>query len=252
VLGGIALLQLLAIAASLSRTGMVVLAAMGLLWMARFRRFDILRFAIPVGAVLVFVVFFSSPEWRERMSTLTGPQAVLADSSIQTRFHQNALALEAFATNPILGVGFRNFGTWAGGRIAREEAIHNAYLMVAAEFGLLGIIPFLGLIGASYVEYSRCWRLCRSLRARGDPILQELYLLAVLLQISLVGTVVGNLFLSSLRYRISWMLYACSTIVLLLARQRAGELSAKQPVPGSAAFSPAHMMDTGPEQPVRV
>ena len=92
------------------------------------------------------------------------------------------------------------------------------------------------------------------MRARADPLLEKLFLLAVLLQISLVGTIVGNLFLNSMRYRISWVLYAGSAIVLLLARQRVRELRAEGPAPvqSPAEFRPAHMMDTGPEQPVRV
>jgi hypothetical protein len=106
---GVAVLSLTAISASLSRTGVVVLGAMAVMWMARFRRFDILRFAIPVGIVLTAAVFLSSPEWRERMGTLTDTRRAAADGPIQQRLLLNALAVEAFVENPVVGVGYAAF-----------------------------------------------------------------------------------------------------------------------------------------------
>ena len=92
--------------------------------------------------------------------------------------------------------------------------------------------------------------MCRAMRARADPMIEKLYLLAVYLQIALVGAMVGNLFLNSLRYRISWILYASSTVVMLLVRQRVKELTANDPAPSFDAvhFGALPAMDPGPKQ----
>ena len=236
---GAGLMGLAGIIASISRSGFVTVVAIFALWMVRFRRFNVLVYVVPalmIGAVGMFTV---SDAWRERMSTMLTAESRADDGSIESRYVGGGLALRAFAANPVTGVGFLRFGDWATERLRSERqsgrsggsggasghmysgvAVHNSYL--------LGIVPYLGLLGFSWFDFSRAWLFAR--RRMDDPEMRELYYVAIFFQLALFGALVDNLFLSSLRYKSIWLLMGLSTAVLTLVRRRAAQLSSEADV----------------------
>jgi O-antigen ligase len=243
ILLGMGLVILQGIIASLSRTGMVAMGGAFLLWALRFRRFDVLRYSVPVAIILGLVIAFAAPEWRERFSTMTTAEARAEDGSIQNRVIQYRVAALALASNPFVGVGLGGYERWATERRIEHgaPAVHNAYLHVMAELGLLGMVPYLMVLLLTWRDLSRAWLMARRKNARGDPELQRLYLYAVFLQIGFFGALLGNFFLDSLRYRESWILYASATVILSFVRVRVAELETEEaevvaPWPGSEAL----------------
>jgi len=256
VLIGVGLVALIGVMASLSRGGAVAVAAMLGLWVVRFRQFAKVWLVIPAAAVLGGLVLLASPEWMDRMNTMNVSKLEEADSSTRTRVVIGEFAVRAFVNDPAFGVGYGGFGPWAmkhlhslrqTGRAAEThgtevsmvgagKAIHNSYLHVAAEMGLLGLIPYLAFLGLSWLDYSRAWKLAR--RYPRDPILSKLYLYALFLQMALFAALVDNLTLSSLRYKGQWMVLALSTVVLFFTRQRIRTLSSEEDSPEGLSRAP--------------
>ena len=229
-----------AIIASVSRSGFVAVLSIFGLWMVRFRRFNVLAYVLPALLIVGVGMFSVSEAWRDRMSTMTSSEAREADGSIMSRYVVGEYAIRAFASNPITGVGFLQFGAWGAQHVRAERqagrggadgstahvqvggAIHNAYLHVAAEMGLFGLIPYMAMLAFTWFDFSRAWLLAK--RRLDDPVMKELYYVAILCQIAFFGALVDNLFLSSLRYKTIWLLFGLSTVVALLTRERMRQL----------------------------
>jgi O-antigen ligase len=225
-----------AIIASVSRSGFVAVLSIFGLWMLRFRRFNVLAYALPALLIVGVGMFAVSDAWRDRMGTMTSSEAREADGSIMSRYVVGEYAIRAFASNPITGVGFLQFGTWASTHVRAERqagrggtkggaahvnvggAVHNSYLHVAAEMGIIGLVPYLAFLGLTWFDFSRAWLLAK--RRLDDPEMKDLYYMAILGQVAFFGALVDNLFLSSLRYKSIWLLFGLSTVVALLTRER--------------------------------
>ena len=236
----VGVVALAAIVASVSRSGFVTVISIFGLWMVRFRRFNVLAYVLPALLIVGVGMFSVSDAWRDRMSTMTSSESRGADGSIMSRYVVGEYAIRAFAANPITGVGFLQFGTWASTHVRAERqagrggtqgsaahvtvrgAIHNSYLHVAAEMGTIGLIPYLVIFGLTWFDFSYAWLLAR--RRLDDPEMKDLYNMAILCQIAFFGALIDNLFLSSLRYKSIWLLLGLSTVMVLLARQRTHQL----------------------------
>ena len=241
LLGVVTLLALAAIIQSLSRSALVAVVFMFGLWVLRFRRFDVLRYVLPVGVLLGLGVTFTSPEWRERMLTMTSSEGMEGDDSIRSRFQVGEYAFRAFASNPILGIGYKRFGDWAvehrrylrhadpqSGRESEllfgGQTIHNAYLAPMAEMGLMGLVPFLAVLILSWNQFTAAWRIAK--RGRGDPELNHLYLYGVFLQLSYLAILVGGMFLHTLNWKTLWLMLGLSVVVLNLTTRRVAQVQA--------------------------
>ncbi|MFP6580713.1 MAG: O-antigen ligase family protein [Myxococcota bacterium] len=256
LLAGFFLLALMGIMASLSRSGALAAGLVIVLWMIRFRAYRFLPALVAAGVLGGFVMFFATPRWSERMGTLANVGSADADASVRTRMAVNEYAARAFVNNPIFGVGYLYFGRWGVDRIRElrqtgqadvlagtetvfvrsRVAIHNSYLHVAAEMGLLGLIPYLIFLGLAWSDYSRTWKTAK--RFPADPLISKIYLAATFLQIGLAAGLVDNLFLSSLRFKSLWVLLALSTVLQHLLRARLAELSRDPAAPGRGTSGP--------------
>ena len=261
LLVGFFLLALMGIMASLSRGGALVAGLVIALWMIRFRAYRFLPALVAAGVLGGFVMFFATPQWSERMETLANVGSADADASVRIRMVVNEYAARAFVNNPIFGVGYLYFGRWGVDRIRElrqtgqadvlagtetafvrsRVAIHNSYLHVAAEMGLLGLIPYLIFLGLAWSDYSRTWKTAK--RFPADPLISKIYLAATFLQIGLAVGLVDNLFLSSLRFKSLWVLLALSTVLQHLLRARLAELSRDPAAPGRGTSGPTFGAD---------
>jgi O-antigen ligase len=250
---GVALLAVIGIIMSLSRSAIVATAAMVGLWSVRFRRIDTLIYVIPVFLLLGLVVLLAPERFRERIESFTTEEGRAEDLSIQKRFLVNEYAVRAFASNPLVGVGMGAFGAWANAReprIGYNFSIHNAYLQVAAGQGLLGLIPYMMILTLTWRDYTRTWKVAGRAPYRSDPEMVRLGLTAIFLQISFLGILVGHVFMPSVRWKMAWLLVAVSNVVIRLASQRITEMESEATEPPSADPVLPPLDATGFAQPV--
>ncbi|MGL4563369.1 MAG: O-antigen ligase family protein [Brevinema sp.] len=117
-----------------------------------FKRFRTLRFSILLIPILIMpILSVFSTKWKE---TLTSP---LKQSTIQDRIHQNLYGFSLWKEHPITGVGLMNFRYFyddLGDPIIKKlkpghpriEFLHNIYMSMLVETGIIGLLLFLGSI----------------------------------------------------------------------------------------------------------
>jgi len=228
VFGAVIAVILLSLLQSLSRGGYVALGAMGLFYMFRFLRLRSIGLILPALFMVGVLWVGISEDVAERFGTMFGTERQLY-KSIQARLRQYDRASSTFASNPIIGIGVgrsRLPEAWGGGIKggAYVETVHNTYLLIAAEQGLLGILPFLALLFLTWRDLSRAWRIRGYPGAEEDPDLQRLSLMGAMLQVAYVGILVGGAFVAADRFKVVWMMLGVSTAVLALASQRYAEV----------------------------
>jgi O-antigen ligase len=228
--GGVAVVG---VALSLSRAAFGAAIGMWGLWMMRSRRGESIKYAAPALLLLAGVALLAPDYVVDRARSVIQPEEQHRDYSIETRTSQIVWGMRALASNPLVGVGTANFILWAreqpdGKSIA--HLIHNGYMHVAASQGLLGLVPYLMLTALAWRDYTRAWRYARPRRGprRRDRQLEELAHYAVFLQIAYFGTLIVALAHPATRAKTMWLLYALSTVVWRLARERVAELEAEQ------------------------
>jgi O-antigen ligase len=112
-----------------------------------------------------------------------------------------------FAENPIVGVGVGQFRyrmlryeyEYDRGEIEKVHTVaHNTYLEIAAEQGLVGFLPFIGILIAAYVTLGR--------QARETARVGALFLhqACLGLQASVVAVWVSAFFVSAWWFRFTW------------------------------------------------
>jgi len=119
--------------------------------------------------------------------------------------------------NPLTGVGVQCFPMAIGylradaNSIPEWQATHNSFLQVAVETGFVGFLIFLSLISISIRNFSRC----RSFKPVGsiDNNLDELMVVAGLLQLAFIGHLVAAFFLSQ-GYSLFFALFFALSAVL--------------------------------------
>ncbi len=180
---------------ALLAVGVMVVVAL-LLGLLRVR--DVVAATVAVGLGLGAVVA-SAPDLVERAFA---EKSFVAQDNVDSRFTSWTLAAEMTADHPVLGVGpggfAERYAAYDQGRSADPthlSVVHQMYLDVSSELGLVGLAVFLGLIGAGGLA---AWRG----RAGDDPGL------ATAVVVALVGVLVAALFLSEQYYLPIWLLVA--------------------------------------------
>jgi putative inorganic carbon (HCO3(-)) transporter len=151
------------------------------------------------------------------------------------------LALEAFRHNPVTGVGAGNFtvveptlsvGDVSLGRaeFASEQwVVHNTYLHVMAELGIIGLLLFAAILLAALTI---AWRAVRSFVGQGD---RETEILARGLMIGTIGMLAAFVFLSAQYEKQLPLLLGTLTALSTLAGTR--QAAAPRPAPRSMPVS---------------
>ncbi len=234
------LVTLAGLANTLSRAAFVAVPFMLLLWMVRFGRLDLIRYAIPAFALLGAGAFFLPEEVQDRITTLS-PDRIQEDSSAFSRIVQIKWGMVAFLSNPILGVGFFRFMQWSLEEgIPSHNVIHSTYVSLLAENGLLAIIPIVVVTVMTWGDYSRARLLARRMRGHKDALLRRIEFRAVMLQVGFLGTLIAVQFHPAMNHKAMWVLFAFSTAMVRLARTRALELSKEAEPEEEPAWGPLH------------
>ncbi len=171
------------------------------------QRFPLL-FTISLIAISSFVMFMPDELW-ERFGILLDPDQ---DRTIYRRMSYHIIGFDLLSKNTLLGVGVGNFPVnfvdfdyrWIPGRSEVERPLHNLYLQVAVEVGLLGFICFMGILASCLYSINFVKRKSGS---------SNISTLAEAIQFSFVSLLIQALFLSSFFNKYLWI-YIGLAIVL--------------------------------------
>ena len=114
----------------------------------------------------------------------------LADASFMERMLVIKTALSIFMQNPVFGVGANNFISHSVKFLSTSRFAHNMFAEVAADLGVLGLIPFATIMFTPFFLFPRMINSIRSAK----QILFKRYIQFI--RISLVGTLLAAFFLS--------------------------------------------------------
>jgi O-antigen ligase len=228
VLAGASLFMLFGIGATLSRSAMLAIPVMGVLFVLRFRPTQLIRVAIPVALLASAGVLFMPDAVADRIATLS-PTGARQDDSIISRVGTNTLALRAFAENPLIGIGQQRFLGYAIEHgLPSANVVHHAWLEVAAEQGLLGLVPFTLVTILVWRDFGRSVRWARQSKHRSEAD-RALDIRASMLQCAYLGTVLIGQFQPTIRFKAFWMLFALSTVLLRVAHASPSSEAARVP-----------------------
>jgi O-antigen ligase len=172
---------------------------------------------------LIFVVGISiMPEnIKMRVGLTEASSSVEIDNSTDRRLTYQVYGADLFRQHPILGIGLDGFAE----AYARSEyrflirtrdlrVAHNTYLEIATGTGIVGLIPFIGILGTALIlalKYcqSKYWR-----------INSELVIISTSLFAALGGYYLGMLFGSRQYEKTFWFLLALPVILKVLMDKR--------------------------------
>ncbi|HUT78683.1 MAG TPA: O-antigen ligase family protein [Polyangia bacterium] len=210
----------LGLVASESRGGVLaaIAATFAALLVFRDRRASALAFVtLTVGVAAAW--FAVSPNAWERVTDF--------DSGGSGRSDLWAVAWNVAEASPIEGVGLHNFTAVSGeyvrqpGSLERvdlvvDEAnfVHNVYLELLAETGLIGLLLFVGVAAGSA---HTAWRAARQFDASGDATMKTL---AQAVVVALVGLLTSSFFLSSGVDKRLWIVFGLSPALLAIAARQ--------------------------------
>jgi putative inorganic carbon (HCO3(-)) transporter len=219
---------------TLSRGALVGLSAV-VLWGLVTRRIPVSGILLGIaGQLSVAAIAFSV--WAPLLHDRLQQKGNIAERNVTTRQALWAAALRMAEDRPVTGVGPGRFGIEAPQYVRNvpltleRPYVHNSYLSMLAETGLLGLLAFAGFLAST-------WRLLG--RARRDAIDKEdieARRLGTAMQASLVVAIVAGIFLSGQLTTPFWLLGALAAVVAGTAER----VPAVQPARGAQyAAAPA-------------
>lgn len=209
--GAAAILLIAGVLATLSRGALVGLAAL-FVWAVATRRIPltgVLAGIITLASVVLLAFTFWSSLINERIER----KGRIADRNVESRQAYWEAALSMTADNPLLGVGPGRFGEESADYIrdnplvASNPVVHNSYLEILAENGILAFTLFLAFLAITWRLLSQAYA-----RARADGDDQRKRL-ATALQATMVIVVVSSMFLSAQVQIPFWLLGGLATAV---------------------------------------
>jgi putative inorganic carbon (HCO3(-)) transporter len=209
---GCAAILTVGVLVTLSRGGFLGLMATGgvLLWkLGRGRR---LKTILATGLICGILFAVLPGGYGARIATIFDNEQDKEGSAQQRRELMERAASIAIS-RPIIGVGMGNFHIYS----IHDKPAHNAYLEIAAELGVMGLIAYLILIFAPLRSLHRIERQTRGGRSKSA---WEMYWLSVSIQAAFIAYMVCSLF-ASIQYL--WYLYYTAAYAVALRQIHAAE-----------------------------
>lgn len=206
------------LAATESRGGFLAagVTCLGALIVFRGRRAQLLAFVLVLVASAALWFAISPGSWQRVSSVSDG-------GSGRTDIWQ--VALRVAEAHPIAGAGLAQFpvvsshyldrpGSFGRGDLLVGDRIvvHNLYLQLWAETGVIGLLLF-GTVAIASI--AAAWQAARTFERRGDT---ELSALANAAGLAVAGALTASIFLSNVDDRRTWVLFALGPALLGLAR----------------------------------
>jgi O-antigen ligase len=161
-----ALLGIAGMLFSFTRSATLV-AGLGAAWIAwRHRRSPVVVAGV-AAAGLALIVLLPAVLW-ERLAALFGQDH---DFTLFRRLGYHVIGLQLLAEHPLFGIGPRNFSQyymdfdnrWVPGRTLTPRVMHNMYLAIAVEIGLVGAAAFIAMLASGF---ARCLTAVRTTTSR--------------------------------------------------------------------------------------
>ena len=141
-----------ALVMTFARSAVIALGVIAVIfaWHNRHHKYFALTLCL-IALVLAAALPFVPPLFWERMATLVN---IGLDRTLLRRISYNIIGLQLWSQHPLLGIGPGNFPSyyssaefrWFPGREPMPRQLHNTYLEVATETGILGITAFLAVM----------------------------------------------------------------------------------------------------------
>jgi probable O-glycosylation ligase (exosortase A-associated) len=199
-----------------SRGAFLALAAMALLLAIKSHRPVMMSLLLVIAAAIM--VPFMPDHWTERMHSTTTHE----DWSAVSRLHTWEMIWNLALDRPIVGGGFDFNSPYIVAQYATVEmkaySPHSIYFQALGEHGFIGLFIFLLLIGYAWF---RAGRLATACKAIAD--LAWVTRLMSMVQVSIVGFLVGGAFLNLLHFDFFYYLLA---LVVLADLAAVGQLQA--------------------------
>lgn len=150
--GAVVLIGMAGLVLTLARSAAIALALIALVYMWRSRQHRMFPLALfGLAAAAAAAVPFVPEVYWERMGTMFEQGS---DRTLLRRLSYNLIGLQLLWENPVFGVGPGNYPDfyagdefrWYPGREPAPRQLHNSYLEVAAELGLVGLALFVGVM----------------------------------------------------------------------------------------------------------
>jgi O-antigen ligase len=203
---------LVAEVATLSRSGLVGLAAGLVILALPYRRLLVSRAVIvplsAVGLVLAFVVSrrldFFETVLRQRLQTSSG--------STSAHFEVYDFVPHVLESNPLLGLGLNNFSVYYEFATGKTDwGPHSFYVALLVETGIVGTALFAAFLVFLFRRLRVARGLGRALAAARDPLAARVRPLAWGLTAALVGTMAANAFYLTMQF---YYFYAFAQLAL--------------------------------------
>ena len=186
-------------------------------WLAiKFRKARHFPAVLIIGVMLGISMLPMVPDrlW-DRFASIGNPGT---DWTLGRRLGYHMIGVELLMDNPLLGVGPGNFNPhykefefrWVEGRALMTRALHNMYLSVATETGLLGLAFFLFMIVAALAGLNH------ARKHAPDPELRQL---AEAIQLGYVLWLIAAITQPASTNKYTWILTGLAGAVALIAHQ---------------------------------
>ena len=196
-----------AIILSFARSAFLAYGIVVILLAWRHRRSRFLPVAMILGVIcLVAAIPFIPVEYFERLGSIFGSGSG-RDWTLGRRMTYNLIGMDLFLDNPLFGVGPGNFihhftdpsYRYMPGRTLLGRELHNMYLSVLVQYGLLGALPFLGMLGYAFAALRA---VCR------NPVDARMHAMALALAYGFGAYLIASLFLPNEYTKYTWLLPA--------------------------------------------
>ncbi len=197
---------------TLSRGGFLGLIASGLVLLWKLGRGRRLKTILATGLICGILFAVMPGGYGARIATIFDNEQDKTGSAHERRELMERAASVAIS-RPVVGVGMGNFHIYS----IREKEAHNAYLEIAAELGVMGLIAYLVVIFAPFRSLRRIERQTRDMRSTSE---REMYWMSVSIQAAFIAYMVCSFF-ASIQYL--WYLYYTAAYAVALRRIYAAE-----------------------------
>jgi putative inorganic carbon (hco3(-)) transporter len=208
---------------SYSRGAALALAAMlAFLWLKSSEK---IKLGVLLAAVSPLALVFMPEEWHNRIDTINNYEE---DGSAMGRINAWRMAINLAADHPLTGGGLQIYNRFIFSQYAPNpndvHAAHSIYFQVLGEHGYIGLALFLGMYLVSWRSGSWIVKHTRHL-----PELQWASRLARMLQVSLIGFMVGGAFLSLAYFDVPYYLMVIMMATRLLVGKILKERASQAP-----------------------
>lgn len=188
---------------SFARSAVLAYAVIGFALLWRYRKWRYLPLLGALGVLVGIIALpLVPPEYWQRLSAVFG---VSPDPTLGRRLSYNLIGADLFWRRPLLGVGAGNFPhhfmdisyRYMPGRVLIGRELHNMYLSVVVQYGLVGATAFFAMLAFAF----------RNLRAVcAAPARPEMRVWALALGYAFAAYLLVSLFLPNEETKYTWIL----------------------------------------------